>query len=137
MLCSNLRCGHSNRDTWKKIVQSQRFLKTRLSSFFAYGPCNNIHQSEGCFLRVQVSSNGFKNFSGCIVKYLNFIGLSAKTLEDLLFWENVVTGQFSSKCPGLSVRTAMYLFSLDGLFTHSHVLNMIQCLPTTSSCYSD
>ena len=77
------------RDTWKKIVQSQRFLKTRFSSFlfffFAYGPCNNIHQFEGCFLIGQVSSNAFKNFNGCIVKYLNFIGLSAKTLENLLF----------------------------------------------------
>ena len=137
MLCSNLQSGHSNRDAWKKIVQSQRFLKTRRSSFFAYGPCNNIHQFEGCFLRGQVSSNGFKNFNGCIVGCLNFIGPSAKTLENLLFWENVVIGRSSSKCPGSSVRTAMYLFSLDGLFTHSNVLNMIQCLPTTSSCYSD
>ena len=137
MLCSNLQSGHSNRDTWKKIVQSQRFLKTRCSIFFAYGPCNNIHQFEGCFLIGQVSLNGFKNFNGCIVEYLNFISLSAKTLENLLFWENVVIGQSSSKCPGLSVRTAMYLFSLDGLFTHSNVVKMIQCLPTTSSCYSD
>ena len=67
--------------------------------FFAYGPCNNIHQFKGCFLIGQVSLNGFKNFNGCIVAYLNFISLSAKTLENLLFWENVVIGQFSSKCP--------------------------------------
>ena len=67
--------------------------------FFAYGPCNNIHQFEGGFLRGQVSSNGFKNFNGCIVEYLNFVSLSAKTLENLLFSENVVIGQFSSKCP--------------------------------------
>ena len=102
MLYSNLQSGHSNRDTRKKIVQSQRFLKTRFSSFFfffAYGPCNNIHQSEGCFLIGQVNLNGFKNFNGCIVEYLNFISLSAKTLENLLFWEHVVTGQFFSKCP--------------------------------------
>ena len=100
MLCSNLQSGHSNRDTWKKFLQSQRFLKTRFSSFFlAYGPCNNIHQFEGCFLIGQLSLNGFKNFNGCIVEYLNFISLSAKTLENLLFWENVVIGQFSSKCP--------------------------------------
>ena len=100
MLCSNLQSGHSNRDTRKKIVQSQRSLKTRLSSFFfffAYGPCNNIHQFEGCFLIGQVSLNGFKNFNGCIVEYLNFISLSAKTLENLLFWGHVVT-RFS-KCP--------------------------------------
>ena len=67
--------------------------------FFAYGPCNNIHQSEGCFLIGQVNLNGFKNFNGCIFEYLNFISLSAKTLENLLFWEHVVTGQFFSKCP--------------------------------------
>ena len=80
MLRSNLQREHSNRDTWKKIVQSQRFLKTRSSSFFffAYGPCNNIHQFEGCFLRGQVSSNGLKVFNGCIVEYLSFIGLSVK-----------------------------------------------------------
>ena len=67
--------------------------------FFAYGPCNNIHQCEGCFLIGQVSLNGFKNSNSCIVEYLNFISLSAKTLENLLFGENVVIGQFSSKCP--------------------------------------
>ena len=78
-----------------------------------------------------------KHFNGCIVGYLNFIGLSAKTLENLLFWENVVIGQSSSKCLGLILRTAMYYFSLDGLFTYSNVAKMIQCLPTTSSCYSD
>ena len=99
MLCSNLQSGHSNRDTWKKIVQSQRFLKTRCSSFFAYGPCNNIHQFEGCFLIGQVSLNGFKNFNGCIVEYLSFISLSTKTLENILFWEKVVIGQYSTNCP--------------------------------------
>ena len=98
MPCSNLQRGRSNRDTWKKIVQSQRFLKKDSPVFFAYGPCNNIHQFEGCFLLGQVSLNGFKNFNGCIVEYLNFINLSAKTLENLLFWENVLIWQFSSKC---------------------------------------
>ena len=29
--------GHSNWGTWKKIIQSQRFLKTRFSIFFANG----------------------------------------------------------------------------------------------------
>ena len=124
--------------TWKNIVQSQRFLKTRFSSFV----CMWAVQQHPSIWRLFPKRSGkffffCKHFNGCIVGYLNFIGLSAKTLENLLFWENVVTGQFSSKCPGLSVRTAMYLFSLDGLFTHSNVLNMIQCLPTTSSCYSD
>ena len=54
------------------------------------------------FPKRQVSSNSFKNFIGCIVEYLNFIGLSTKTLENILFWENIVIGQSSSKCPGLS-----------------------------------
>ena len=62
-------------------AQSQRVLKTRLSSFITYGLCNNIHQFEDCFLRGQASSNGLNVFNGCIVEYLNFIakiGLSAK-----------------------------------------------------------
>ena len=84
------------------------FSENKILEFFAYGPYNSIHQFEGCFLRGQVSSNGFKHFDGCIDGYLNFIGLSAKTLEKLLFWENVVVGQSSSKCSGLTVRTAMY-----------------------------
>ena len=121
----------------RRLSNHNVFWKQDARVFFAYGPCNNIHQFEGCFLSGQVSSNGFQNFNRCIVGCLNFIGPSAKTLENLLFWENVVIGQSSSKCPGLSVRTAMYLFSLDGLFTHSNVVKMIQCLPTTSSCYSD
>ena len=84
------------------------FSENKILEFFAHGPYNSIHQFEGCFLRGQVSSNGFKHFDGCIDGYLNFIGLSAKTLEKLLFWENVVVGQSSSKCSGLTVRTAMY-----------------------------
>ena len=84
-LFKGLQRGRSNRDTWKKIVQSQRFLKKDSPVFFAYGPCNNIHQFEGCFLLGQVSLNGFKNFNGCIVEYLSFISLSTKTLENILF----------------------------------------------------
>jgi len=30
--------------------------------------CFLIHKFEGCFLRGQVSSNGFKVFNGCIVE---------------------------------------------------------------------
>ena len=62
-------------------AQSQRVLKTRLSSFITYGLCNNIHKFEDCFLRGQASSNGLKLFNGCMVEYLNFIakiGLCAK-----------------------------------------------------------
>ena len=35
----SLQCDYTNRDTWKKIIQSQRFLKTKDSQFFyANGP---------------------------------------------------------------------------------------------------
>ena len=58
---SFLRCGQSNQDTWRKIVQSQRFLKTKDSQFFCQ-QTNSIHKCNGCFLRGQVSTNGFKVF---------------------------------------------------------------------------
>ena len=122
-----LKPGHLEEDCPIKAFSENNILE-----FFLH--TGRATTFEGCFPRGQVSSNGFKNFNGCIVGYLNFIGLSAKTLENLLFWENVVIGQSSSKCPGLSVRTAMYYFSLHGIFTHSNVAKMIQCLPTTSSC---
>ena len=131
-----LKPGHG-RTLGRTLYNHNVFWKQDSQVLFACRPCNNIHQFEGCFLRDQVRSNGFKHFNACIVGYLNFTGLSAKTLENLLFWENVVIGQSSSKCLGLILRTAMYYFSLDGLFTYSNVAKMIQCLPTTSSCYSD
>ena len=70
-------------------------MKTKDSPFFFCIPTNNIHKCEGCFLRGQVSSNGFKVFNGFIVEYLNVIGLFAKKLDNLLFSENVVIGQSS------------------------------------------
>ena len=77
--------------TLEKIVASQRFLKTKVSN----GP-NNIHKSEDCFLRWSHSWT------------LNFIGpFARKNLENLLFSENVVIGQSSSKCPSWSVRTVI------------------------------
>ena len=61
-LNSPLQFDNSNRGTWK-IIQSQRFLKTKLFKllvffffFFAVG------LFEGCFLGDQVSSNIFKVF---------------------------------------------------------------------------
>ena len=92
-----LQRGHSNRGSRKKIVQSQRFMKTKDSQLFLH---TDIHKYEGCFLRGQVSSNGFKVFNGFIVEYLNFIGLFEKKLDNLLFSENVVIGQSSSKYLG-------------------------------------
>ena len=42
------------------------------------------------------------------MKYFNFIGPFPKKIQNLLFSENVVVGKSSSKCPGLSVRTAKH-----------------------------
>ena len=39
------------------------------------------------------------------IKFMTAVGLLANKIENLLFSENVVIGQSSSKCPGLSVRT--------------------------------
>ena len=38
-------------------------------------------------MRALVNSSGFKAFDGCIVEFLNFTGLLAKKLENLLFSE--------------------------------------------------
>ena len=69
--------------TWKNIVQSQRFLKTRFSSFV----CMWAVQQHPSIWRLFPKRSGkfffCKHFKGCIVGYLNFIGLSAKTLENL------------------------------------------------------
>ena len=45
------------------------------------------------------------------LKFMNVIGLFAKELENLLISENVVIGQSSSECPGLSVCTVNSLCS--------------------------
>lgn len=45
------------------------------------------------------------------LKFMNVIGPFAKELENLLISENVVIGQSSSECPGLSVCTGNYLCS--------------------------
>ena len=48
-----------------KIVRSQLLLKTKnYHFFFPNGP--TIHKFEDCFPRVQVSTNGFKVFNGCL-----------------------------------------------------------------------
>ena len=63
-----LQCDCSNlRGTQKKIIQSQRFSKARLSSFF-FKRNNNIHKFEGSFVGGEVCSNGFKVFNGWIVE---------------------------------------------------------------------
>ena len=39
----------------------------KILKFFFCQRTNNIHKFEVCFLRVEVTSNGFKVFSDCIV----------------------------------------------------------------------
>ena len=55
--------------------------------FFSYGPCTNIHQFEGCFLRGQEGSNRFIIFNGCIVEPWILLVHLKKKLENLLFSE--------------------------------------------------
>ena len=44
------------------------FENKRIVSFFCKWT-NNIHKFEGCFLRGQVTSNGFKVLNSCIVEF--------------------------------------------------------------------
>ena len=77
-----LKPGHLEEDCPITTFSEKKDSQLSFFFFFAYGPCNNIHQFEGCFLRGQVSPNGFKAFKGCIVEYLSFIGLSAKKKKE-------------------------------------------------------
>ena len=52
-------CNDSKGGTWKKIMQSQHFLKTKDSQLFCKHT-NNIIKFEGCFLRGHISLNSFK-----------------------------------------------------------------------------
>ena len=49
-----------------KIVRSQLLLKTKSYQFFFFPNGPTIHKFEDCFPRVQVSTNGFKVFNGCL-----------------------------------------------------------------------
>ena len=70
------------RFTWKKIIQSQRFLKTTDSPAFFCKRTNNIQENEGCFLRGQV----------CMVEPWILLLRLQKNLENLWFPKNIVTG---------------------------------------------
>ena len=84
-----------------RLSNHNSFWKTKILIFFGKRT-NKILRFEGCFLRGQVSSNGFKVFNGLHCWTLNFIGPFAKKLENLEKLENVVIGYSSSKCPGSS-----------------------------------
>ena len=97
-------------DTLKKIVQVQCFLKKEDSIVFL--PMDQINSR----LNYATVEN-FKTvwsyliFQEMALKFINVIGLFAKELDNLLISENVVIGQSSSECPGLSVCTVNSLCS--------------------------
>ena len=93
-------------DTWKKIVQVQRFLKKEDSIVFLLDQMDQIH-SRLNYATVENFKTvwSYLTFQETALKFMNVIGPFAKELENLLISENVVIGQSSSKCPGLSVCT--------------------------------
>ena len=107
--------------TWKKIIQSHVLWKQKILKFFFLQTdqfkvdrlqiivvakkyiyvCVQfhnwfIHEFEGCFLRGQVSSNGFKVFNpvfnSCIVEPWILLVSLEKKLENLLFSKSFVNG---------------------------------------------
>ena len=50
----------------RRLSNHNGFLKPKDSQVFCKW-INNIHESEGCFLRGRVGANGFKVFNSCIV----------------------------------------------------------------------
>ena len=52
----------------RRLSKHDVFSKTKDSKVFFLQRTNNIHESDGCFLRGQVSSSSFKVFNGCIVE---------------------------------------------------------------------
>lgn len=96
-LRTNLQCGHSNQVTWKKIAQSQHFLKWVIFKFFANRPITLIN------------FKGFESFQQLCCWALNVIGqFTKKYLRVFLFPENIVMGQSSSKvsqfeCPHCNI----------------------------------
>ena len=96
-LHTNLQCGHLKQVTWKKIAQSQHFLKRMIFKFFANRPITFIN------------FKGFESFQQLCCWALNVIGQFTKKylrvfcFQKMLWWDNL-------KCPSLSVHTVtLYL----------------------------
>ena len=108
----------NHNDFWKQTILN--FLGKRTL---------NIHGFEGCFLKGQDSSNGFKDFNGYLVKpWIVLVGNTCtkmvilnklvvvvvvfapfgKKLENLMFSDIVGIRQSSSKCPGWRSRTVIH-----------------------------
>ena len=97
-------------DTWKKIVQVQRFLKKEDSIVFLL--MDQIH-SRLNYATVENFKTvwSYLTFQETALKFMNVIGPFAKELENLLISENVMIGQSSSKCPDFGVCTVNSLCS--------------------------
>ena len=91
-------------DTWKKIVQVQRFLKKEDSIVFLLMDQINLRLN-------YATVENFKTVWTFLTFQETALGPFAKELEGLSFSENVVIWQSSSKCPGLSVCTVNSLCS--------------------------
>ena len=97
-------------DTWKKIVQVQRFLKKEDSIVFLLMDQINLRLTYATVENFKTVWS-YLTFQETALKFMNVIGPFAKELENLLISENVVIGQSSSKCPGFGVCTVNSLCS--------------------------
>ena len=87
-----LKPGHLEED-----VQSQRFLKTNYQDSQVFF-CKETNKIQGSTIQPSKTGN-------CPQIYECYWSVCQKKMENLLFSGNVVIGQSSSKCPGLSLRT--------------------------------
>ena len=92
-----LQWDYLNSGTWKNVIQS----KQKIFKFFCK-QTDSVRKFEGCFLRGQVSSNGFKVFNGCIVEYLNF--RLQKTWEKRCDWLIFQVPWFKPPCNSTSLK---------------------------------
>ena len=63
-----------------------------ITKVFLQTGTNNFDEFEDCYLRGQVSSNGFKVFNGCMDEPRILLVRLLKKLEYLLFSKNIVIG---------------------------------------------
>ena len=82
-------CDHSA-TTWIgalgwRLSNHIGFWKQRILKFFFGQQTNNIHEFEGCFLKAQVSSNGFQVFNSYIVEPWIFLDRLQKYLRIFYF----------------------------------------------------
>ena len=77
-----------------KIVQSQHFLKTKDSQvFLANGPIKFKYSTIYATIENFITIRTYPTYQETALKFMNFICLFAKKLENLLFPKNLVIGQ--------------------------------------------